>query len=271
MFKKRGKCEMKKIKIELHPEKDQHLLVNEKIIKQIVKEAKLSREDKILEIGAGTGILTSELVKKAKKVLAFEIDENFKEELNNLKSRKLEIIYDNALNYNWEGYNKIVANIPYSLSEPIVLKAIQDDIEFMVLTIGENFKEIINKKETKIGILADLFFDTTNIVKVDKKNFTPVPKTDSWIVKFERKVKINQIDLILQKIVMKKGKIKNALMYSIVESGRTKNQAREIIEKLNIDRHVLNKPVQSITGKFIMLLRERMGGEGRLNLINLSI
>lgn len=250
---------MKNIQIELHPEKDQHLLINEKIIKQIIKESKISEEDKIIEIGAGTGILTSELVKNSKKVLAFEIDKNFKYHLNEIKNKNLEIIYDNSLNYDWRDYNKIISNIPYSLSEPIIMKTINDKIDFMILTIGENFKEILEKKETKIGILTDLFFEITPIIKVDKKDFIPHPRINSWVVKFERKKKTDKTDKILQKIILKNGKTKNALINSLVEFGKTKNQARELIKELKIDKNVLEKPVKSITGKFLILLRKRLG------------
>ncbi len=246
------------MKVQLHPEKDQHLLINSDVIKRIVKEARLSKEDKVIEIGAGTGILTSKLIKNTKKVLVFEIDSQFKQTLDKIKSKNLEVIYNNALNADWRGYNKIISNIPYSLSEPIVIKAIEDKINLMILTVGENFKKILEKKNTKIGILANLFFDITPIIKVNKTDFNPSPRTDSWVIKFERKIKPDNTDKILQEIVLRKGKIKNAIISSLTNEKKTKNQAREIIQKIKIDNHILEKPVKSITGKFLILLRERL-------------
>jgi len=245
-------------KIKLSSEKEQHFLTSKEVINRLVKEAKLSKTDKIIEIGAGTGYITQELVKNADSVLAFEIDKKFKAELDKIKDKNLEIIYDNALDYSWKGCNKIVSNIPYSLSEQIITKAINDKIELMVLIVGENFKEILEKKETKIGIIADLFFDIKAIMEIDKKNLTPSPRVNSWVVRLKKKTKIIKLNLILQKIVSKEGKIKNAIMYSLVESGRTKNQAREIIQSLKIDNLVLEKPVKSITGRFLLLLQERL-------------
>jgi len=256
-MEKRDKSNMT---IQLHPEKNQHLLLNEEIIERIIKEADISKKDKIIEIGAGTGILTKAIADKAGKVLAFETDENFKKELDKIKSENLKIIYKNALNYSWKNYDKIVSNIPYSLSEPLIINAIHDNIKFIVLTIGENFKRILDEKETKIGIIADLFYNITPILKIDKKEFIPVPRVNSWLVKFEKKENLTKTEAILQKVVLKSGKIKNAIIYSLVESGKTKNQARGVIKNLNIDELVLNKLVKSITGRFLMLLRERLEG-----------
>lgn len=244
--------------MQLHPEKDQHLLVNGKIIEKIIEESDLSDKDFVIEVGAGSGILTSELVKNCKKVLAFETDKNFEEELDKIPKKNLEIIYGNALNFPWVRYNKIIANIPYSISEPLVMKAIGEHIEFMVLMVGENFKEILEDKISKVGIVANLFFKVAPILKAEKNNFEPRPRVDSWIVKFERKIDLSDIEIILQDIFFKEGKIKNAILYSLVNSGKTKRQAREIIEKMKIDDGVLEKPVKSITGKFLILLRERL-------------
>ena len=73
--------------ITLHPEKDQHLLTDKKILAEEMRAAELSEEDRVIEIGAGAGILTAELVEKAGKVLAFELDKQFKEELDKLKNK----------------------------------------------------------------------------------------------------------------------------------------------------------------------------------------
>ncbi|MCX6747272.1 MAG: hypothetical protein NTU63_04035 [Candidatus Pacearchaeota archaeon] len=244
--------------MELHPEKDQHLLLNDEIIGRIIKESKLSKEDKVLEIGAGTGVLTKEIVELAGNVLAFEIEKSFNKRLDEIDNENLAVIYDNALDYSWKGYNKIVSNIPYSLSEPIIMKAIQDEVDFMVLMLGENFKEILERRETKAGVIANLFYNIKIIMKVDKKEFVPPPRVDSWVVKFERKTELTDVEELLQSIVMKDGKIKNAILFSLVDFGKTKNKAREIINNLGIDKLVLEKPVQSMTGKFLMMLEERL-------------
>lgn len=245
--------------MELYPEKDQHLLLNDDIISRIIKESNISQEDKVLEIGAGTGVLTKEIVELAGNVLAFEIEKSFNKTLDEIDNDNLTVIYDDALAYSWKGYNKIVSNIPYSLTEPIMMKAIQDEIDFMVLMLGEHFKEIIEKKESKMGVIVNLFYDVKVIMKVGKEEFNPPPSVDSWVIKFERKTELTDTEELLQNIVMREGKIKNAILFSLTDLGKTKNQSRDIINKLNIDKLVLEKPVASITGKFLMFLKERLG------------
>ncbi len=247
------------MKFKPNPAKDQNLLENHEIIEREVEEAELDEKDKIVEIGAGTGALTEELCKKAGKVLAFEIDEQFEEILDELrdKHKNLDVIYDNALNYSWEGYNKIVSNIPYSLSEPIILKSINSGTDLLVLVVGEKFKEIL-EFDSKLGIAAKLFFNIKSIEKVGRENFSPKPRVDSWLVKLERKKKVSKIDLVIGNILMSDMKIKNAIMHELVDTGMTKRQAKAEIDKMGIDKNILNKPCKKITGKFIQLLKEKI-------------
>ena len=117
--------------LEQNLDKGQHFLRDLTIIKKEVSTANISKKDKIIEIGAGEGILTAELIKKAGEVLAFEIDKRYASKLNFLEksNKNLKIIYDNALDYSWRGYTKIVSNIPYFLSEQIIDKAIEEGID----------------------------------------------------------------------------------------------------------------------------------------------
>ena len=243
--------------IEFLAEKDQHLLKNKTVLSKEVGEAMLSKNDKVIEIGAGTGLLTARLAQKSGHVLAFEIDEKFKESLEKLQERfdNLKIVYGNALDYDWKGYNKIVSNIPYSLSESIIRKAIKSDIEEIVIITGENFKNALTGEST-LGVVVNLFFEVSPIMFVSKKDFFPVPRVDSYLIKLKRKKESDKIEKVLQKIVLKEGKIKNAIMYSLVSAGKTKNQAREIIEKMSIPSQTLEKSTGKITGDFLMKLKE---------------
>jgi 16S rRNA (adenine1518-N6/adenine1519-N6)-dimethyltransferase len=243
----------------------QHFLINQEVLKKEIESANICREDNVIEIGAGTGNLTKELTRISYNVLAFEIDKKFRTELDKLESshKNLKIVYGNALKYDWKGYTKIVSNIPYNISEQLILKSIEpqnSNIKELILIVGENFKEILEKKETKIGILADLYFDFQPIMKVNKKDFEPQPKINSWLIRLTRKNPHNSTSSedLVKNIISKSGKIKNAIIYSLVEQGKTKNQAREIIEKMNLNQGVLEKNMASITGDFIKKLLEEL-------------
>lgn len=245
--------------INLNPEKSQHFLSNEKILKDEVKEADLSSTDFVVEIGAGDGRLTKEIVKRAKKVLAFEIDEKFKEDLEEIKkeNKNLQVIYDSAINFSWKGYNKIVSNIPYTLSEQTINKALRDDIESLTLIVGENFKEVLSSSFTKTGLIANTFFKVRAIKKIGKNNFSPAPRVDSWLVKINKKNTLKKSEKILKTILSKNGKIKNAIMYSLVEHGLTKRQSREMIKKFNISK-TTEDSIKTMNKKILLEIKENL-------------
>lgn len=234
----------------------QHFLMNQSLIKEEVKLAKISSKDNILEIGAGSGNLTKELIKTNAKIYSFEIDERYSSELEKLKNKNLTIIYDNALNYSWRKYNKIVSNIPYEISEPLINKAIKEEINFLVLIIGENFKEILEKNNSKIGFISNLFYNIYFIKKINKKEFMPIPRVDSWLIKLEKKEEITKLDRILQQIILYEGKIKNALIYSLVKEGYTKKQTKEILKKMKLNRNILEKSTKRFTIKLLNKIKD---------------
>lgn len=230
----------------------QHFLIDKSILKKEIEIANLSKKDSVIEIGAGKGTLTKEILKKAGKVLAFELDLSLKEEL---EKQKLNVNFSDALKSSWQGYNKIVSNIPYNLSEQVILKAIDEGIEELTLIVGENFKEILEKKETKIGIITDFFFDFEPILKIDKTCFEPAPRVNSWLIKLRAKNAAKE-EKILQEIILRSGKTKNAIIHALMNEGKTKNQAREILEKINLDEEVLDKSNKNITGKVLVRIKD---------------
>lgn len=238
-------------------EKQQHFLINKDILKKEIGVAELNSKDNVIEIGAGNGILTKELIKKAGKVLAFETDKRFKEELENIKDKNLGVIYDDAMKYSWAGFNKIVSNIPYSLSEQIIVKAANERMKELTLIVGEKFKEKLIS-DTKIRIFARLFYEVEPILFVGKENFSPQPRVDSWLIKLTLKDKISKEEELMRKVLTKERKTKNAIMYSLVEIGKTKNQAREIIKSMNLSEQVLEKSIKKSTAKFLIILRKEL-------------
>ncbi|MDA3836173.1 MAG: hypothetical protein PF542_00975 [Nanoarchaeota archaeon] len=236
-----------------NPEKDQHLLIDKNIIDKEIEVAEVSLNDNILEIGAGNGVLTKEMVKTAKTVTSFEIDTRFKKELNEIEeaNKNLTLIYDNALLYDWRPYNKIVSNIPYSLSEPVIKKAMKDFTDELILITGENFKEILENKQTKIGIMTDIFFEFFPIQKIQKKAFNPPPRVNSWILKLKRKQSLDDTEYYLRILLLRGGKIKNGIIDIYRLQEKTNKEAKALVQKLDFPEHILEKPISRITGSFI--------------------
>jgi len=240
-------------------DKGQHFLKDDKVLEKEIEISAINKDDKIIEIGAGIGVLTEELIKGAKEVLAFEIDEKFFEDLKKIgeKYENLTIIFDNALFYSWHGYNKIVSNIPYYLSEEVVNKAIIDDIGEIVLIVGEKFKNLLFSNE-KAGLIARKFYSIKEIMKVSKESFEPEPRVNSFLIKFDKKVKISKLDGIILDIVFGNGKVKNAIMRALLKLKKTKRESKEIIKKIGLDKSALEKPAKMITAALILRIEKEL-------------
>jgi len=237
----------------------QHFLIDKKVLSKEIEFSKISKEDKIIEIGAGEGILTRELAKHSKKVLAFEIDEQYKNKLGTLMERfpNLEIVYSDATEYSWEGFDKIISNIPYHLGEKVIIKAIIHNIPFIVLIVGENFKEILENNTTKSGILANLFYEVQFIKKIEKESFLPPPRVNSWLIKLTSKDAEKKSNF-LRYILKREGKIKNGIVYGLVNEGFTKNEAKTLLKEFKIDNRVLESSTKRISGKMILKILNYM-------------
>ena len=221
-------------------DKGQHFLIDKEVIRKIIQVAKLSKKDNVIEIGAGTGNLTKHLAKSGAKITSFEIDKSFKNELEKLKkeNKNLKVIIDDALKCNWKGSNKIVASVPYHLSEAILMKAIKDEVKMLVLVVGEKFASKLEEENNKINFTVNCFYTAEEIEKIKKGSFSPAPRVNSYLIVLNKKNSLGKMDRILQNLFLYKGKLKNGLMYALVKEGFTKNQSKEIINKLSEDNKV---------------------------------
>jgi 16S rRNA (adenine1518-N6/adenine1519-N6)-dimethyltransferase len=242
---------------ETKKEKEQHFLVNYDILNKEILISKINNNEDIIEIGAGDGRLTKLIAKKANFVLTFEKDASLKNliEKNLYNFKNIKIIYDDALKYSWNGFDKIVSNIPYSLSWPILEKAIKEDIYELVLIVGEKFKKKLESQE-KIGFISNLFFDIQFLLEIKKENFNPIPRTDSWLVHLKKKNSFNERDEILKEILLSKKKLKNALIYSLSKRGFTKKELKTQIKNFNLNENSLNKQGFNASLKFLIKIKE---------------
>lgn len=238
-------------------EKGQHILIDKMIMDKIIECSSISKKDYILEIGSGPGNLTKELAERAHEVTSFEVDASFKGKLIALanKYKNLNLIIGDAIKPYWKGYDKLIANIPYYLSESVIIKSIRADIPFLVLLIGERFKEKLLSDE-KIGLIASCIYNIEVIAQVPSKSFDPPPRVNSYIVRLKKKNNVSKIDKIMLDISLSKGKVKNAILNALLDNGKTKNQAREIISCLGIHQHILDKPASKMTSRLFIKLRK---------------
>lgn len=223
---------------------DQHFLKDDEVIQKMIES--VTSEDTVLEIGPGKGAITKELAKKAKKVVAVELDETLKNSLKDLP-KNVEIIYGNTLGLIDDlKFNKIVANIPFSISEPLFKKLVKLNFESAVLLIGKNFYDLLVSEESKLSVISKVFFELEKTSDVPRDAFEPEPGVDSLLITMtKRKSELTQKEQIIKKLVQQDDKlIKNALMYTFMRvKNCTKKQAREEITKMNLPNELLEENV----------------------------
>ena len=169
----------------------QNFLVDENIAELEVREADIKKNDIVLEIGPGKGILTKILAKKAKKVIAIELDENL---INNLKKtlpENVDLIHNDALKVDFRTlskFNKIVSNLPFKISSPITFKLLDYDFELAILIYQKEFAERLianpgSKNYSRLSVGVYYKSKCEIIRTVPRTCFRPQPKVDSSMIR----------------------------------------------------------------------------------------
>lgn len=170
----------------------QNFLISENALEKIVETANIQPNDQIIEIGPGLGVLTKELTARAAKVTSIELDRRLSELLQEfIPNEKLTILNQDALTFDPpKTPYKVVANIPYNISSPLLnhfLQAQNKPIS-MTLLIQKEVAEKICQKEPDMSVLSlqVALFATPHLIKIIPKTaFYPIPKVDSAIIHIE--------------------------------------------------------------------------------------
>ena len=240
----------------------QNFLIDGEVIQDIIEYAKISKDDVVIEIGPGVGFVTEQLLKYAKKVIAIELDEEAIRELNKLDADNLEIIHRDILKTDLsqlcEGEIKIVANIPYYITSPIIahlLGEIDDltnknrsKIRDIILMVQEEVADRMvatenssNKQYGLLSILSQFWADIEKLRVVGRRAFYPSPKVSSALVRLvvrkEPKLKLSDYSHFRKTIkagfAQRRKNIKNCL----VNGGFSKESVQKALSNLNIDEN----------------------------------
>ena len=204
----RTKETLKKYGFHVKKKFGQNFLVDQNILKKIVDVPTINKDTLVVEIGPGLGSLTEHLLEKSKHVLAYEIDNDLvKILIANFDDENLSIIGEDFLKRNVDEDIKslnieyknvvVVANLPYYITTPIILKIIEESSiikELVVMTQLEVAKRLTSKPSTKDynSLSVAIQYKTVSEIamKVPKNVFIPAPNVDSAIVKLTIKDKI---------------------------------------------------------------------------------
>ena len=219
----------------------QNFLVNESIASF---EAEYSKELNVIELGPGLGILTKELCKKAKKVISIEKDSRLVGILKeSIKSEKLLLVEGDFFSIDINKYMPIdimISNIPYNISSRVIQWLGGKGIPALLCMQKEFSDRLVarpgSREYSKLSVVASLEFTAHHVKDVGAGNFYPVPKVDSCIVYLApNKLHANEHTLSIITLIMnhKKKTLRNAIIDSSAELGITKDEAKNIAEKLD--------------------------------------
>ena len=254
---------LKKYNITANKRLGQNFLIDDNTIESIVEIAKTNKEDLVIEIGPGLGTLTSKLLENAGKVIAIELDEKMIKILedrfkfyNNfilLNEDVLKVDLQELINQNkGELKNvKIIANLPYYITTPIIMKLLENklDIESITVMVQKEVADRItaapgDKLSGAITYSVDYYAEATSEIFVDKNSFIPAPEVDSEVIKLkirkEPKVKVKDeklfFDIIKASFMQRRKTLLNGLINSKLFN--SKEEILEIFSKLNLDPQI---------------------------------
>ena len=254
---------MKKYGITANKSLGQNFLIDDNVVENIVKSANIQKNDIVIEIGPGLGTLTNELLRVAKKVICIELDERM---IKILKERfllydNIEIINEDILkadlnkivldekNNGDVGNFKIVANLPYYITTPIIMKLLEKEkcYESITVMVQKEVAERLcadpgSRNAGAITYTVDYYSKAEKILDVPKESFIPSPEVDSEVIKLtirnQLKIELNNEELFFKLIklafMQRRKTLLNALS-SNNEIFKNKEQLREILKELNID------------------------------------
>lgn len=260
----------------------QNFLIDGQTISDIIDFAEIKPDDTVIEIGPGVGFVTEQLIKHAKKVIVIELDEEAIKELEKLDAPNLKIIHNDILKQDLselsEGKIKIVANIPYYITSPILAHLLGeiDDlnnknrnkiIDILLMVQEEVARRMVateNSPAKQYGLLTILsqFWADVKIMKlVGRRSFFPAPKVNSALVKLvvREKPLLELSDYSHFRKVIKgafsqrRKNIKNCL----VSAGFDKEKVQKALQTLGLDENIRGEKLSiEMFGKLSEVLYE---------------
>lgn len=256
---------MKKYNIRANKNLGQNFLINEEVVKNIVGCSNIEKEDLVIEIGPGIGTLTKYLLEKAGKVICIELDTKMLQILEDRFSlyNNFELINNDVLKVDLKNIIKkekeegkiknvkIVANLPYYITTPIIMKLLEEELELESITVMIQ-KEVADrliatpgeKNTGAITYSVYYYADSEAIMEVPNSSFIPEPEVTSKVIKLnirkEPAVKPKDKEKMFKIIKYAFMQKRKTLLNSLTNNGvfKNKTQGTEILNSLGIKENV---------------------------------
>lgn len=251
---------LKKYNISANKSLGQNFLIDDNVIENIVESANITKEDLVIEIGPGLGTLTARLLEKAKKVIAIELDNRMINILNDRFSlyENFELINEDVLKVdlrkliseNKAQKVKVVANLPYYITTPIIMKLLEDKLEIESITVMVQ-KEVAKRLTAKPGdklsgaitYSVNYYCEPEEVVTVPSSSFIPEPEVESEVIKLklrkEPPVQIKNEEIFFKLIKASFMQRRKTLINGITNSGiMKKEECKELLKKVGLNENV---------------------------------
>jgi len=262
----------------------QNFLIDGEVIADIIEFADISPEDTVVEIGPGVGFVTEQLVKYAKKVIAIELDEEAIKELEKLNAPNLKIIHKDILKTDLAELSnekiKVVANIPYYITSPIIAHLLgeiddlnnknRNKITDIILMVQEEValrmvadENSPSKQYGLLSILSQFWADVEILRKVGRKCFFPAPKVNSALVRLKVRetplVKVSDYSHLRRTIKSAFSQRRKNLKNCLLSGGFAKENIINAMSKLELDENTRGEKLSIF--QFASLSEELLNGE----------
>ena len=254
---------LKKYNITANKKLGQNFLISDEVINEIINASEVNKTDLVIEIGPGLGTLTSKLLEKAGKVIAIELDTKMLKILQDrfflyknfvlLNADVLKVDLNTLIAENKGELNnvKIVANLPYYITTPIVMKLLEEKIPVDSITVMVQ-KEVADrltalpgeKLSGAITYTVNYYAEASKIIFVDRNNFIPAPEVDSEVIKLkirqEPAVNVKNEKVFFRLIKESFSHRRKTLVNGLENSGmfKDKEQIKQLLEKMNLETNV---------------------------------
>ena len=252
---------MKKYKIKANKSLGQNFLIDDAAIEDIVGGANIGKDDLVIEIGPGLGSMTALLVERAKKVICVELDKKMIKILNDrfIAYGNIELINEDVLKLDLNSLIKeekeknqikdvkIVANLPYYITTPIIMKLLEENLDIASITVmiqkevADRLIEIPSGKNTgAITYTVYYYCESEKIREVENTCFIPMPEVTSEVINLklrkEPAVKVKDKKVFFNIIKSAFMQRRKTLLNALVNTGvfKSKEEAAEILRKLNL-------------------------------------
>jgi len=223
----------------------QHFLVDHTVIERQVKYAKIKKGERVLEIGAGLGFLTDDLIKAGAEVVAIESDRKFCEYLREKFGEKLELIEGDATKVALPEFDKVVSNLPYQISSEITFRILETrKFDIAILMYQKEFAERMVAGEIsalygRLSVMAAYRADCEILEIVNRRCFWPQPKVDSALVlmksrppRFQPKDEKLFVDIVRVLFSHRRKKISNGMVALAGQLGISRDRMKELVPEM---------------------------------------